>query len=267
MPQPTTARRNPMVQKQRADLTALKQAIQAAAQYRPDPRGRPVPLSLPFTGGWLVGRTPALRIPSHGTHFLGQTFAMDFVAVDTRRRTATGRDWRTALAVEPVDRFLGFGQPKLAPADGRVVAVHDGEPDHPARRSPLTLLPYGLTQGVRLREGVNAITGNSVILELSEAAVYVALAHLRLGSIIVRPGDHVTTGQIVAACGNSGNSTQPHLHLQVMDSSELLNARGLPMQFRDYLSWPRGASKPRHVGLGVPGHREVIAPAAGAQHN
>src|SRR5829696_4979974 len=178
-----------MPEQQRADLAALREGLRAAATYRPDAERPPVVLSLPFAGSWLAENSPARRVPSHGTHFLGQTFAIDFVAVDAGRRTATVRDWRTFLSVEPVDRFLGFGEPILAPADGRVVAVHDGEPDHPARRSPLTLLPYGLTQGVRLREGVNAITGNSVILELSEAAVYVALAHLRLGSIIVRPGD------------------------------------------------------------------------------
>jgi hypothetical protein len=85
--------------------------------------------------------TPARKVPSHGTHFLGQTFAIDFVKVDRRRRTATVRDWRTVIAIEPLDRFLGFGDPILAPANGRVVTVHDGEEDHAARRSPLTVIP------------------------------------------------------------------------------------------------------------------------------
>lgn len=245
----------------RAEATRLMQAMRAAADYRPDPERPPVVLTLPFTGSWLAANTPARRVPSHGTHFLGQTYAIDFVAVDARRRTATVRDWRSLLTVEPVGRFIGFGRPIMAPADGRVVAVHDGEPDHSARRSPLAVLPYALTQGSRLRRGFNAVGGNHLILDLGEAGSYVLLAHLRAGSIGVRPGDQVKTGQPVAACGNSGNTTQPHLHLQVMDSADLLNARGLPIAFRDYLAWSRGASGPREVTTGVPGHRERVAPA------
>jgi hypothetical protein len=251
-----------MPENQRAELAALGEALRAAADYRPDPDRPPVVLSLPFGGSWLAVNTPARRVPSHGTHFLGQTFAIDFVAVDAERRTATVRDWRTFLSVEPVDRFLGFGEPILAPADGRVVAVHDGEPDHPARRTPLTLLPYLLTQGSRLRHGVGAVAGNHVIVALDEGP-FVFLAHLREGSPQVRSGDRVSTGQPLATCGNSGNSTQPHLHIQVMNSLDLLATRGLPMAFRDYVVWPRGVTEPRRVGQGIPGHRERVETASG----
>src|SRR5215218_9852694 len=168
-----------MRDEQRAELAKVSGAVRAAATYRPDPHRAPVVLSLPFTGSWLAVNSPTRRVPSHGTHFLGQTFAIDFVAVDAERRTATGRDWRTVLSVEPVDRFLGFGEPILAPAHGRVVAVHDGEADHPARRSPLTLLPYAVTQGSRLRRGVGAVAGNYVIVALGEQGPFVLLAHLR----------------------------------------------------------------------------------------
>lgn len=78
------------------------------------------------------------------------TYAMDFIAV-RGRRTATTRDWRTLLSTEPVDRFVAFGQPILAPAAGRVVAVHDGEADHVARRSPFAPVCYALTQRARVR--------------------------------------------------------------------------------------------------------------------
>lgn len=251
-----------MPEKQRAELAALGEAMHAAAAYRPDPDRPPVVLSLPFAGSWLAVNTPARRVPSHGTHFLGQTFAIDFAAVDAERHTATVRDWRTFLSVEPVDRFLGFGEPILAPADGRVVAVHDGEVDHPARRSPLTLLPYLVTQGSRLRRGVGGVAGNYVIVALDEEGPFVLLAHLREGSQRVQPGDRVSTGQPIAACGNSGNSTQPHLHIQVMNSLDLLAARGLQMAFRDYIAWPRGATEPRRVEQGIPGHRERVEAAS-----
>jgi hypothetical protein len=245
--------------RRRAELAELRHALQAAAEYRPDPARPPAVLTLPFTGSWLTVTTPARRVPSHGTHFGGQTYAIDFVPVDARGRSDLRRDWRTVLTVEPVERFVGFGRPVLAPADGRVVAAHDGEPDHAARRSPLVALPYLLTQGLRLRKGFCAVVGNHVILELA-AAEYVLLAHLRAGSIGVRPGDRVTVGQPVARCGNSGNSTQPHLHFQVMDSSDLPTSRGLPVAFRDYVAWSRGASAPREVPVGVPGFRERVAP-------
>lgn len=250
-----------MSEKQRAELAKLVEAMRAASAYRPDPRP-PVVLSLPFTGSWLALNTPARRVPSHGTHFLGQTFAIDFVAANAARRTATVRDLRTFLSVEPVDRFLGFGEPVLAPADGRVVAVHDGESDHVARRSPLALLPYAVTQASRLRRGVGAVAGNYVIVALAEEGPFVLLGHLRKGSPQVQSGDRVSTGQPIATCGNSGNSTQPHLHIQVMHSLDLLATRGLPMAFRDYVAWSRGAKEPCRVMQGIPGYRERVEPAA-----
>ena len=123
---------------------------------------------------------------------LGQTFAIDFAAVDELRRTSAVRDWRTLVAMEPAERFFAFGAPILAPAGGRVIAVHDDEPDHPARRSPLTLVPDLLTQGSRLRPGLSAVVGNHLILGLDENGPYVVLAHLRAGSVRVTQSPWVT---------------------------------------------------------------------------
>ena len=160
----------------REELARLAEAMRAASAYRPDPDRAPVVLALPFRGRWLARNTPARRVPSHGTHFLGQSFAIDFAAVDRRRRTAAVLDWRTLVATEPVERFFAFGAPILAPAPGEVVAVHDDEVDHPARRSPLTLTPHLLTQGSRLRRGLDAVVGNHLILALDQSGPYVVLA-------------------------------------------------------------------------------------------
>jgi len=84
-------------------------------------------VSLPFEGRWLVENSLARRIPSHGTDLMGERYAIDFVAVDERRRTADRRDWRTLLSTEPAERSFAFGRPILAPADGVVAYVHDGE--------------------------------------------------------------------------------------------------------------------------------------------
>ncbi|MFJ8690982.1 M23 family metallopeptidase [Micromonospora wenchangensis] len=219
----------------------------------------PVVLALPFRGTWLVRNSPARRVPSHGTDLFATTYAMDFVAV-RGRRTATVRDWRTLLATEPPQRFLAFGRPVLAPAAGWVVAVHDGEVDHEARRSPTTLLAYALTQAARVRRGAGAVAGNHVIVELAGHRGYVLLAHLRAGSVRVAVGDPVDVGQELADCGNSGNSTQPHLHLQVMDAADPYDARGVPVAFRHYRSWLRPGDPPVEVDRGVPGEAAVVEP-------
>lgn len=221
-----------------------------------------VRLRLPFSGRWTTVRSPAHKVPSHGTDLFGETFAFDFVAVDHRGRSAGSTDWRTLLATEPPERYVGFGRPILAPAEARVVAVHDGEEDHRGRRSPLTLVPYLATQRGRLRQGFGAIGGNHVVLELVAQPGFVLLAHLQRGSLRVRAGQQVGVGQQVGACGNSGNSTEPHLHIQAMDSSSFLQARGVPILFCDYQESPRGTSEARPVAEGVPGLRTVVEPAS-----
>jgi hypothetical protein len=226
-------------------------------------------LALPFRGTWRVENSPARRVPSHGTHLFASTYAIDFVAVEAGRtadvrdwRTADVRDWRTALATEPADRFHAFGRPILAPAGGRVIAVHDGEADHEARRSQLTLAQYALTQASRARLGAAGLAGNHVIVALSDVGPYVVLAHLRRDSISVQPGDRVTTGRQLGECGNSGNSTQPHVHVQVMDAPDPLTARGLPIAFRDFRVWQRGSAQANGVEQGMPGERDVVAASA-----
>ena len=218
----------------------------------------PVLLSLPFAGRWSVQNSPARRVPSHGVDVLGQRYAIDFVGVDDRGRTATVRDWRTVLATEPPERFVAFGRAILAPVDGVVVLVHDGEPDHEGRRSPLALVPYALGQAGRLRQGVGSVAGNHLVLADRASDGFVALAHLRRGSMNVDAGDVVTAGQQIAECGSSGNSTQPHVHVQVMDSPDLAIARGVPLVFGDYREQTRGGRGFVVRRTGIPGDGAVV---------
>jgi hypothetical protein len=221
-------------------------------------------LDLPFTGVWLARNSPATRVPSHGTDLFGTTYAIDFIAANPQRRTAGRRDWRTLVATEPVERFLGFGRPILAPADGIVAVAHDGEPDHPARRSQLALVPYALGQGARVGRGMAAVAGNHVIIALGTSGPYVALVHLRRGSVMVQPGQAVVAGQPLGSCGNSGNSTQPHVHVQVMDGLEAGTARGVPLAFRRFREWPRGSSTVQLRESGMPAEGSLVAPEAAA---
>lgn len=133
---------------------------------------------------------------------------------------------------EPPEAFPGFGRELLSPLDARVARVHDGEEDHPARRG-LPAVGYALTQSRRAAEGWRSLAGNHVILRARnrDAEVHVALCHLRRGSIVVRPGQEVRIGDLLAGCGNSGNSTEPHLHLQAMSATDPSAARAVPLTF------------------------------------
>ena len=190
-----------------------------------------VVLDLPFSGRWMARNSPARRIPSHGSHLFGSTYAIDFVAVGSNGLPAP-RSWRSALWVEVPEIFRGFGEPIVAPAEGTVVLVHDGEPDHWARRSQITLLPYMLGQARRVRDGIPAIAGNHVVLAMGRGGPFVLLAHLRCGTVQVDEGDRLSDGDRIGECGNSGNSTQPHVHVQVTESLNWSTTRGLPVAFR-----------------------------------
>ncbi|MDM7991368.1 M23 family metallopeptidase [Arthrobacter sp. zg-Y877] len=207
-----------------------------------NPPDKPLAVSLPFTGKWKVQNSPLRRVPSHGTHLLATTYAIDFVGVDDAGRTAPTVSWRTALSTEPPELFFAFGRPILAPVSGKVVTVHDGETDHEARRSQLALVPYMLGQQGRLRQGAGAIAGNYVLIAMPDGGAVVGVMHLRSGSIRVSTGQHVQEGQHLGDCGNSGNSTQPHVHVQAMDGPDPWTARGLPLVFRSFGEKPARGS-------------------------
>lgn len=189
-------------------------------------------LRWPFTGAWLTQNSPAERVPSHGTTLFASAHAIDFVGVDAARRSAP-LGWRALLRPEPPTGFVGFGRPVLAPVDGRVIAVLDEEPDHDAHRG-VPSLAYVLTQRRRLAQGWSALAGNHIFLAAPGGEV-VALCHLQRGSVGVRVGQYVRAGEPIARCGNSGNSTEPHLHLQAMDRPDVTRARAVPISFEGAL--------------------------------
>lgn len=191
----------------------------------------PVIVARPLHGSCRVQNSPANRVPSHGTTAFGSSYAIDLVPVDEHGRSAP-RTWRGLVTHEPPEIFVGFGRQVLAPVTGIVQLVHDGEPDHEARRSQLALVPYMLGQPGRARLGAPGLAGNHVVIAAGSNGPFVLLAHLQRGSVQVHPGQPVSAGAPVARCGNSGNSTEPHLHLQVSDSTEWTSAQGLPFAFR-----------------------------------
>lgn len=190
----------------------------------------PVVLRYPLEGTFRVRNSPARRVPSHGTHLMGTTFAIDLIPVDSRGRSAPP-SWRAVVATERPEAFVGFGARVLAPAAGVVVVAHDGEPDHEARRSQLALIGYLVGQAGRIRQGPAAIAGNHVVIALDGSEGFVLVAHLQNGSLEVGVGDRVGAGRRIGRCGNSGNSTEPHVHVQVTDSLDWPRTRGLPLAF------------------------------------
>lgn len=187
-----------------------------------------IDLEYPFTGRWLVRNSPADRVPSHGTTLFATSHAIDFVPLDDHSRSAP-LSWRSLVRPEAPEVFPGFGRPVLAPVGGTVLAVHQREVDHVARRG-LPSVAYALTQRGRARAGWVALAGNHVLID--SGGVVVALCHLRQGSVVVGPGQRVGVGEVLGQCGNSGNSTEPHLHVQAIDGPRVEDARAVPLAFR-----------------------------------
>jgi len=101
----------------------------------------------------------------------------------------------------------------LAPADGVVTEVVSGVRDN----QPGSMNPY-------------SAVGNAILIEHRQGEVSL-LAHLKQGSIRVKAGEHVTRGQVLALCGNSGNSSEPHLHYHVQNSAVMQDGLGIPVYF------------------------------------
>ncbi|MGH3390282.1 MAG: M23 family metallopeptidase [Actinomadura sp.] len=210
----------------------------------------PVVVIPPVRGRWISVNSPADKIPSHGVHAYGQTHAIDLV-----HEPADGVPWKPLGSWPPrrPEEFAAFGEPILTPADGTVVRVHDRERDHLSRDSVPGVLYVFIEGMVRELTGPSRILGNHVILDLGNGA-YAALAHLRRGSVRVAKGQRVTAGEQLAECGNSGNSSEPHLHFQLMDHRNVLVAAGLPFVFDRYESDDGGT-----VHHGVPGGQRVFS--------
>ncbi len=187
-----------------------------------------VDLAYPFAGRWLTQNSPANRAPSHGTALFATSFAIDFVPVNEAGRTAPVT-FGSLLRPEPAERFPGFGRPILTPVHGLVVAVHDTAPDHHAFRG-LPSVGYALSQRRRAAAGWVALAGNYVMIQTREHVV-IAVCHLQHRSVQAQLGQSVRVGERLGKCGNSGNSTEPHVHLQAIDRVDVLHACAVPLTF------------------------------------
>jgi hypothetical protein len=218
----------------------------------------PVVVAFPLRGEWSVERTPAYRIPSHGTDLLGQRYAYDLVRTDHRSgfHLHPAGTLRLLLIGGRTRDCYGWGQPVHAAFDGVIVEVVDGMAErqwlHVVRESWVAVkntLAFA-------RRGLDParLAGNHVIM--ATGGTYALYAHLAPGTVAVTRGQQVRAGEVIGRVGHTGNSTAPHLHFQLMDSTDPLQAKGTPCAFAAYLverdgQWQR-------VERGIPNRRERI---------
>lgn len=173
----------------------------------PVPVNHKTALSLPFKGRWKVlwgGDTEQLNRHHKVSN---QKFAFDFLGADDKARTRLGSGITNK-------HFFAFGREVLAPAAGIVTDVISGVRDN----KPGSMNPY-------------FALGNAVFIQHAENEVSV-LAHLKFKSITVNVGDKVKAGQKIGLCGNSGNSSEPHIHFHLQNTPVIQDATGIKCYFR-----------------------------------
>ncbi|MGH7925104.1 MAG: M23 family metallopeptidase, partial [Candidatus Binatus sp.] len=118
--------------------------------------------------------------------------------------------------------YHAWDQEIHAVADGKIVEVKDGIPENVPNSGKIAVpITYA------------TLAGNHIIQQIGEDH-YAAYAHLRPGTIKVKVGDTVHAGDVLAHLGNTGNSSQPHLHFQVCDAPSFVASEGLPFAIDQY---------------------------------
>ncbi len=221
---------------------------------------KPVIVEFPLRGEWLAPTTPGKKIPSHGTNQLGTRYAYDFLQVDWERKgwPSYPVHWLSYLLLGvPISKCYCWGQEVYAPLDGVIVKAEDGYKER-KRAHLLSDLIVAIKNAYAFnpkKDNIQSVAGNYIIMKFSDH-VYAGLVHLQKGSIKVSVGQSVKRGDYLGKVGHSGNSFSPHLHFQLMDSSNMLSAKGLPCAFEQYESFKEGEW--RKVYNGIPTDKDRI---------
>jgi len=180
-----------------------------------------VVLALPVRGEWIVLQGGRSTLFNHHFRLQSQRYALDLVKYeDGKHMVGIGNN---------LESYFAYGQPLLAPADGTIVRVVD----------------YRRDQSIDSTDA-SVPVGNHVVIEIGDGK-YVLMAHMLRGSIRVREGQRVKVGQLLGRCGNSGNTTMPHLHIQVQSNVDWRSPdlKTFPIYFRDiqHVRWGMTWSK------------------------
>lgn len=179
---------------------------------------KPVVVHPPLTGpNWVDGDgccdTSAHRSalnPIDGQLWAAERFAIDYVQLQPDHRLVTGDPTK-------LESYPYYGADIHAAGDGTVVGVLDGLPEETPGTAPTGL-------------ALDQYSGNHVVEDLG-GGNFALYAHIKTGTVKVKPGDRLTTGQVIGLVGNTGNSDAPHLHFHVMSTPDPLRSNGLPFVF------------------------------------
>jgi len=185
-------------------------------------KAKAVVVAPPLQGsGWVVGNGCCAPINAHrgatlsidGTAHAPERFAIDFVQLGANDSLAQGDASKN-------ESFGYYGDEIHAVAPGKVVALQDDQP---------TELPGVLPPG----QTVQTAGGNYVVVDIGKGR-YAFFAHMQPGSLKVKLGDAVKTGQVLGLLGNTGNTDGAHLHFHIMDGPSPLLSNGLPFVFTEF---------------------------------
>ena len=189
----------------------------------PVPTGRPVVVGPPLRGrNWVAINTPhnvdghrkaLLRVD--GWDVVAQRFAIDFARCGWNRKTWRGDRFDNSS-------YHAYGASVLAVSNGIVSSIKDGIPEN---------APGDDSRAIEITP--DNVAGNYVSVDSGDGR-YSFYAHLQPGSLRVEPGAKVRQGDVLGLLGNSGNSTEPHLHFHIGDADSLLGAEGLPYVFDSF---------------------------------
>jgi len=178
---------------------------------------KPVVIGPPLRGSdWMAANGPGREsghrralLATEGSARIAQRFAIDWVQLHPAGGTFQGD-------AKDNKSYRAYGAEVLAVASGSVVATKDGIPEN---------VPGPTSRAVAITS--ETVGGNHIVLDLGGGR-YAFYAHLQPGSLKVKVGDRVTRGQVIGLVGNSGNSTEPHLHFHISDGVSPLGSEGLP---------------------------------------
>lgn len=169
--------------------------------------------SLPFKGEWVVINGGVTEETSHSWEIPTQRYAYDFIVLDENSNSFSGNDTNP-------DSFYCYGKEILAPADGVVAEIYDE-----CQNSKITVDRKAVCDADDIR-------GNYILIDHSNNE-YSLMAHLKPGSICVTLGQPVKRGDKIAECGNTGNTSEPHLHFQLQLGKDFYKSPGLPVVFEN----------------------------------
>ncbi len=190
-----------------------------------------IEIDFPLKGEWQF-----LCPPGH------HPFAFDFVKLDAnRKKYSRCNKLKLFLSHIPANKYYCWKHPIYSPIDGTVIQVGSGWKDHEKINIwKIITIWYNATYKFKPKEingrlDIRPNVGNYIMIQ-SEQGYVVLLAHLNNSSIKINEGQQLKSGDLIGNIGNSGNSTMPHLHINIFDQmNDPLSAKVLPFVFNKYM--------------------------------